>query len=160
MFDYQCEWIRSFKDYYSFLSNFYQSKFMIDDITFPTVEHFYQFKKTHNYDDALSLLKIDNPGKVKRISRSLPMRHDWDNIKRFVMATGVYEKFSQNLDLRNKLISTYPAYLLEGNTWHDNYWGHCSCDKCINKNHYNILGTILMSVRKELKDNNYEDNKR
>jgi len=132
------------------LSNFYQSKFVIDDITFPTVEHFYQFKKMAYDDDALSLLKEENPGKVKRMSRNLSMRYNWDSIKRFAMAEGVYEKFSQNFDLKNKLISTYPAYLLEGNTWHDNYWGHCSCDKCINKSHYNILGVILMSVRKDL----------
>jgi len=153
MFDFNCKWIDYFRDHYFFLSNFYPSKFIVDDITFPTVEHFYQFKKISSYDDALSLLKEENPGKVKKMTRSLPIKYGWDNIKKSVMNIGVYEKFNQNIELKNKLISTYPSYIMEGNMWHDNYWGHCLCDKCIKKNHYNVLGFILMKVRKELNDN-------
>ena len=58
-------------------------------------------------------------------------------------------------ELRNKLLATGDANLVEGNTWCDNYWGICTCSKCINNpviDEKNKLGTILMKVRNEIKD--------
>ena len=36
------------------------------------------------------------------------------------------------------------------NSWHDNYWGICNCDKC--SNGQNNLGLLLMKLRKELNE--------
>ena len=46
--------------------------------------------------------------------------------------------------------TTGDAELIEGNTWHDNYWGVCSCSKC-NGRGKNRLGKLLMKVREELR---------
>ena len=56
-------------------------------------------------------------------------------------------KFSQNEDLKKKLLDTGDATLIEGNTWGDKYWGVC---KGVGKNR---LGELLMEVREELKQN-------
>ena len=63
-------------------------------------------------------------------------------------------KFRQNRDARQILLSTNDAILIEGNTWHDNTWGDCSCGdrpEC-KKPGLNLLGKALMLVRKELQD--------
>jgi predicted NAD-dependent protein-ADP-ribosyltransferase YbiA (DUF1768 family) len=52
-------------------------------------------------------------------------------------------------DLQKKLLDTGDAYLEEGNTWHDNTWGNCKCDRCARYQGENRLGQILMQVREE-----------
>ncbi len=55
-----------------------------------------------------------------------------------------------------QLIDTYDATLTEGNTWHDNFWGICRCDKCIEDGGENWLGTLLMQRRKDLHDRQHD----
>lgn len=65
----------------------------------------------------------------------------------------VFEKFSQNLELLDKLLATKHAILIEGNYWHDNHFGICSCIKCYGKvQPMNVLGKILMDVREYFKN--------
>lgn len=54
-------------------------------------------------------------------------------------------KFSQNEELRNRLIETGDEHLEEGNTWGDRIWG------TVNGIGENRLGKILMRVREKLK---------
>ena len=51
-----------------------------------------------------------------------------------------------NKELKEKLLATEDAYLEEGNTWGDTYWGTCDG---IGKN---IMGLLTMRVREEIKD--------
>ena len=53
-----------------------------------------------------------------------------------------YEKFTNNdaLHLKERLLKTGKEELVEGNTWHDNYWGNCTCEKCKNIAGQNKLG--------------------
>ena len=53
-------------------------------------------------------------------------------------------------ELKEKLIATGDAELVEGNRWHDNRRGKCSCEKRQNKEGQNWLGKILMEIRKEI----------
>ena len=39
------------------------------------------------------------------------------------------------------------ATLIEGNHWHDNRWGDCTCERCSAKEGQNWLGKILMEIR-------------
>lgn len=59
----------------------------------------------------------------------------------------VYAKFSGNPTLTKKLLATEDAILVEGNTWHDTYWGY----DMRQKRGQNKLGKILMQVRRELR---------
>lgn len=67
-----------------------------------------------------------------------------------VMLNCIRLKFRQHPKLKKKLLGTGDAVLIEGNTWHDNIWGDCSCPKCWNIEGKNLLGRILMQVREEL----------
>lgn len=59
-------------------------------------------------------------------------------------------KFTRNPELGKLLIATGDALLEEGNKWHDNFWGDCTCDDCRDIEGENWLGKLLMQVRDEL----------
>ena len=63
----------------------------------------------------------------------------------------IRNKFSQTPILGSWLKETYPKLLIEGNYWHDNYWGQCKCNRCTRYKGRNTLGKILMQVREELR---------
>lgn len=143
------EIIQKFEGEHSFLSNFSPHGFKIKDIWFPTNEHFFQAMKceigdTNNFR---RIIDASTPGKAKRIARQIPLRKNWEEIKIKVMADGLEQKFKQNPDIRQKLLDTGNFILIEGNHWHDNFWGDCKCEKCNMKMGKNMLGISLMFLR-------------
>lgn len=143
--------INKFEGEYNFLSNFYPSPITIDSITYPTIEHAFQAAKTRSFLKRIGISKLDTPGKAKRAGRQVELRSDWEKIKDQVMYDCLKEKF-KNPDLKEKLLATGNEELIEGTTWHDNYWGNCTCDKCKNIEGKNILGKLLMKLREELQN--------
>jgi len=103
--------------------------------------------KMKNWQDSEIIRSVITPGKAKRLGNTLPMVDDWDINKIDIMEIGLFYKFSQNSDLKDLLLKTNNAILIEGNTWHDNFWGRCDCEKCSGKNYLNILGKKLMELR-------------
>lgn len=153
------EAITSFRGRNAFLSNFYPSEIKIDGLVYKTVEHYYQSKKTNSkvHSEAIRLAKT--PGLAKRMGSKkgvvinnvlfkIEIIKDWDEIKDTVMYFGLLSKFKIP-ELSNKLIATFPAELIEGNLWHDNYWGICFCDSCKNRKiqPLNRLGVMLTNIR-------------
>jgi len=55
------------------------------------------------------------------------------------------KKKFENPQFRKLLLDTYPHELIEGNNWGDTYWGKC------NGHGKNMLGTLLMQIRSELR---------
>lgn len=141
--------IDSFQGEYRFLSNFWPSKMFLRNEVWLTVEHYYQAMKATNEKDRALIRNAGTPGKAKRLSRTIALRKDWDDIKDKVMAEALNGKFKIK-DLAAKLDATKPHLLVEGNMWHDNYWGSCGCVKCVNKEKLNKLGNMLMYIRSKL----------
>ena len=133
--------IDSFFGEYRFLSNFYFSPFVYQEVKYNTVEHAFQAAKTLDPIEKHAILNALTPGRVKRIARDVTLRSDWEEIKLSVMERFVREKFTQNKDLLDRLIATGNEELVEGNTWKDTYWGICNG---VGENH---LGKILMELR-------------
>lgn len=144
--------IRDFRGEFGFLSNFYLSPVMVDGHMFLTVEHAFQAYKAKTQLDFDSVRSQSTPGKAKRVGRSIELRSDWEEIKDDIMLKAVRDKFTHNGALAVLLLRTNDVELVEGNTWHDNIWGDCSCSKCQNIVGENRLGKILMQVRAELRD--------
>lgn len=133
--------ILSFTGDYEFLSNFYPSRItMPDGIDYDTVEAAFQAHKTHDLEMRRAVAFQQTPRLAKRLGRSLQLRDDWEQIKIQVMAECLRKKFSIP-ELRTELLNTFPAELVEGNTWGDTYWGVC---KGVGENH---LGKLLMTLR-------------
>ena len=135
--------IKEFKGKFRFLSNFYNSPFMIDDIEFKTVEHWFQSQKTTNNDEQLIIRSAKTPALAKSLGKKCHLREDWEEIKINVMEQGVRAKFNQNPKLKELLIETGDQRLAEGNRWGDTFWG---IDLRTSKG-LNHLGKILMNVR-------------
>lgn len=143
--------INSFSGQYSYLSNFYtDSPTKFSNLLFKTVEHEYQSAKCVNPSEYFSIIETDTPGKAKRIGSKVELRSDWNNIKVKRMYDALKRKFFQHPQLAYRLKSTGNALLVEGNYWHDNFWGDCICLKCKGKEKFNALGKLLMVVREEL----------
>ncbi len=138
--------INSFKGEYRFLSNFFRSPIEFDLYMFPTVEHAYQYAKLIDGDECKDKIKsIVLPGDAKRLGKMGKMKSNWDNIKIDIMTYLVMQKFERYYVLRQKLIETDNAVIIEGNTWGDTFWGVYND---VGENH---LGKILMRVREILK---------
>ena len=143
--------ITEFRGAYRFLSNFWPVGWADGRLT---VEHYYQAAKAVSADDQRWVYDAPTPGEAKRRGRRVAVRSDWDDVKLEVMRTLVRAKFLTSVQLYGWLLATGDAELVEGNTWHDNYWGRCSCDRCVRAEivGQNHLGKILMQVRDELRE--------
>ena len=136
--------IDSFSGEYEFLSNFFPSVICDPDgITYPTVEHYFQAMKTVHLSERKEIAAAPTPGKAKRMGRRVFLRSDWEGIKIEVMRQGLKQKFADK-ELRDKLLATGDAILIEGNWWHDTFWGVCDGKG------ENNLGKLLMEVRTEM----------
>jgi hypothetical protein len=142
--------IKSFKtERYSFLSNMYPCKIVYDGLTFQNSEAAYQAAKCRDAEDKLRFVSL-NGYQAKYLAKTIPTKIGWHNTKIDTMREIIQSKFSQNPDLQEKLLETEDAYLIEGNTWGDTFWGMCGGK---GENH---LGKILMEVRESLQKEQYE----
>jgi len=140
--------IDRFANEYEQLSNFYPVIIKFNNINFPTVEHAFVASKSikPEFWYKISKLKSDQAGKAKLMGRKIYLRKDWDLIKIARMKNFLLQKFSQN-QFKEFILSTGDAKLIEGNYWHDNYWGDCKCKKCKKIIGQNQLGKLLMTIR-------------
>lgn len=141
--------IAEFAGEYDFLSNFYDAPVEYKGLRYKNNEAAFQGAKCPGRESEFTSLR---PGQAKRLGRRLPLRADWEDVKEQVMYEVCKAKFTQNDDLRQRLLATGYSYLAEGNTWHDNEWGVCRCISCQDIVGKNKLGKILMRIRSELAD--------
>ena len=144
--------IEKFRGEYRFLSNFWMCAVEYMGIEFPSAEHAYQASKAYRFEDMRAIAELPTAGKAKRAGRKIIIRRDWNEAQLGVMQEIVLNKFLQNPELGKKLVETGDAELVEGNHWHDNFWGSCGCINCgriAGKNH---LGKILMNTRRILNE--------
>lgn len=139
--------IIQFKGLYRFLSNFWNSPICYENKIYPTSEHLYQAFKTRDLEIREELRQAKTPGKVKRLARTMVLREDWEEIKDDAMFLVIRLKFLQHPKLMKRLLGTKEILLVEGNYWHDNYWGDCLCPKCRRVEGRNQLGKTLMKIR-------------
>jgi ribA/ribD-fused uncharacterized protein len=154
--------INRFRDKYFFLSNFYPCKPGTihlhyglcgnDPRWWPTTEHAFHASKFLTPAERDEIHAAASPGAAKELGHARPARPDWDSIKEDVMFHLLTEKF-KDPQLKEKLLRTSDAVLVEGNSWHDNFWGQCTCNDCLAKatsgclKQLNRLGQLLTLVR-------------
>ena len=119
-------------------------------LPYATLEHAYQANKTFDLEERERIRTASTAGLTKKFGREATLRPDWEEIKDDVMLYFLRKKFSNDFpDLKQKLVDTGDAILVEGNTWHDNHFGVCVCVACGSRGN-NMLGTLLMKVRSEI----------
>jgi N-glycosidase YbiA len=135
--------ITSFSGEFDFLSNFYPCKIEFEDEVYPSVEHAFQAAKTTSPSARQKILEAGTSGKAKQIGRTVPLRPYWDLSKITYMREFLRQKFEKP-ELRNALLATGDAEIIEGNNWNDTFWGVC---KGKGLNH---LGKLLMEIRSKI----------
>lgn len=141
--------IDGFQGEYRFLSNFYISPIIHMNVKYPSVEHAYQACKSMDTGIRRYIASLDSPGKAKRYGKKVRLRKDWEVVKRDIMYKLLRIKFSK-IPLAGWLRETGDQKLVEGNYWHDNYWGVCHCMQCRHIKGENQLGKLLMQIREEI----------
>ena len=140
---YEKEPVTHFRKEYGFLSNMYDCPVTYKGHTFGSSEAAYQAQRCANPKDAEQFVSMSGRD-AKITAKKVKTRADWDSVKAEIMEEIVRTKFTQNPELGKKLLATGNRELVEGNHWHDTYWGVCNG---VGKN---MLGNILMKVREEL----------
>ena len=85
--------IAEFQGEYRWLSNFWPSRFKLDNRWWPDVEHWFQAQKEPTPENAQRILAEPNPAKAKRMGKICVLRPDWNQVKEQVMYQGVAAKF-------------------------------------------------------------------
>ena len=166
--------IDSFRYKYMCFSNFSSHEVTYKGITYKNSEAAFQAQKFKD-ENVKRLFKSLDPSKAKALGRAkiiflnpegeyyknkLPsgigqrsnefikhtMKSDWDKIRVEEMYQIVKNKYEQNQDIKEVLLSTGERELIEGNTWGDKFWGKVAGVGS------NFLGRILMQIRYELRN--------
>lgn len=151
--------IDSFSGDYEVFSNFYPCIIQFHDLEMSSVEHAFVASKSTDpmFWYEISQMHAYYAGKAKRKGRKIKLRSDWDAVKIPFMKEFIDQKFNQR-PFRHILLGSYPRKIIEGNHWHDNFWGDCRCSKCKNIYGENHLGILLMEKRRDLYDIHIKQN--
>ncbi len=137
--------IREFQRAYSWLSNFILVYVIYEDVAYRSVEVAYQAARCADINQRRFFEGV-NSGQAKRLGRNITIRKDWDKVKDQVMFDLLTQKFNR-LPFQKLLRETENQEIIEGNYWHDNYWGNCTCNKCEFIKGQNKLGKMIMQIR-------------
>ncbi len=154
--------ISEFRGKYHFLSNFYMLTVPLrwETLIYPSSEHLFVAYKTLNLEDRVWISMLEKPWMAKRAGgkygyngRKIKLRGEWTQeyngapFRVHVMRHVLYLKYTTNPQLIRNLCATHPKQLVEGNKWHDNDWGNCTCARCIHIPGQNLLGRLHMEHR-------------
>lgn len=115
--------------YWGCFSNFYPCKFKENNVEYNCTEQYMMKKKQELFDQSNKILsdkimKSNNPIEIKKLGRIVKNFNQeiWDLNKFDIMINGLKLKFSQNINLRERLKETSLKKLYEASP-HDRIWG-------------------------------------
>lgn len=144
-----------------YLSNWYSSPFDLDGIHFTSAEQYIMYKKCVLFGDQISadaILATDDTSVQQKIGRKAKGYNEdvWAGMRQLIAVRGLLAKFSQNEDLKQKLLETGDAWLVEC-AHSDTIW---ACGIRLNEDErfdtskwrgQNLLGFALMEARSILR---------
>ena len=143
-----------------YLSNWYPSTFMLEGITFSSMEQYMMYRKAVCFGDdkiAAQILATENVAEIKALGRLVSGYDEslWNGIRQIVVYEGLWAKFSQNPELETQLKDTGKALLAECAV-KDRIWGiglsMRDADRLDREKWQgqNLLGYAIMMVRERL----------
>lgn len=145
--------VEAFTGPFEFLSSFHSRPFSWEGRMAQSAEHHYNAAKTDDPTEKSLVYDQQTPGRAKRTGQKVTLRKGWDDhLKTQCMESILQEKFAPGTDLAQHLLGTGDALLIEGNVWHDQYWGQCTCEKHYHWPGANTLGRLLMNQRDALRE--------
>ena len=149
--------IDRFRGKFLFLSNYHGAPHLLtgpldNGIVWATTEHSFNAGKDGRRGVREWIASAPNPNEAKRRGNSrkdVLLVPGWDKTARYErMTVCVSAKFRAHPGRVAALLGTGRRPLVEGNVWHDQIWGSCSCgrDAC-GAPGQNALGSTLMVLR-------------
>lgn len=135
----------------SFLSNNHMHSFEFDGIKYKCAEAAFQAQKTNDRSVRERFAEYDGPTAQKEGAKLKPV-DGWKAMEVSVMKDVLRAKFS-NKNLKAKLVSTGLSRIVESGDGFSTFWGY-SLDKGYGQN---MIGEILMDLRKEFREEINED---
>jgi ribA/ribD-fused uncharacterized protein len=143
-------------------SQWYDCYFEVDGIQYHTTEQYMMASKARLFcDDEVfnEIMTADNPHDYKKLGRKIRgfKQEPWDARKYDIVVEGNKAKFGQNPDIRDFILSTGDAILVEASPY-DKIWGigldrETALQGTIEQwQGENLLGCALMDVRDWLKE--------
>lgn len=140
-----------------YLSNWYPSEFIINDVKFSSMEQFVMYRKAVCFRDeaiAAQILSMGDAAEIKSLGRQVANYDEsmWNGIRQIVVYEGLLAKFLQNGNLKEKLKATGEAVLAECAV-KDRIWGigwSMKDPERFDRKQWkgkNLLGYTLMMVR-------------
>ncbi|EWM19669.1 NADAR family protein [Kutzneria sp. 744] len=144
--------IDNFLGEYRFLSNFYPHTIIgAHGIQYPTAEAASQAGKTTDRRERERIAAASTPNEAKRLGQKVTLIPGWNERGRHVVMRAVLRAKFSDPELASRLVLTGEATLVEGNSWHDQFWGDCRCrGSACERVGENWLGQYLMALRMEL----------
>ena len=101
-----------------YLSNWYPSKFTVNDVDFSSMEQYMMYKKAVCFGDkdmANKILATDDVAYIKELGRKVSGfdNHVWNGMRQIIVYEGLVAKFTQNPELKRALLDTGNAVLAE-----------------------------------------------
>jgi len=135
---------------YGAFSNLFRRSIVFEDRVYPTAEHAYQAGKARKEEVREWILSAPTPALVAMAAHGLytwDIVPEWSQTKYDRMRKVLHAKFTQHEDLRELLLSTGTARLVESGTEANlvnRTWGE------VNGKGKNMLGVLLTELRAEL----------
>ena len=140
-------------------SNFHKAPFTTDGVKYSCCEQYIQSQKALIFDDENTLgkiMKCDSPYEMKQLGNNVKnfTLQLWHKEAEKVAYAGCWDKFSQNPELKEILLSTLNKTLIEASR--DLFWGvgmSLNDKNVLHKESWtgkNTLGNVLMLVRQRL----------
>lgn len=143
-----------------YLSNWYPSQFIYANQQFSSMEQYMMYWKAVCFQDeriASEILKTDDVAEIKALGRQVSGYDDnvWNGLRQIIVYEGLLAKFSQNEEMKEKLLATGNVILAEAAV-KDKIWGIGLSMNDVNRfdrekwRGQNLLGYALMMVRSKL----------
>ena len=143
-----------------YLSQWYEASFVVDNINYNCCEKYMMYQKAiyfKDYETAEKILNTDEPKEQKKFGRLVKNfdENKWNEVCELIVYTANYAKFTQNLNLKEKLLNTGDKIIVECSPY-DAIWGNgLDITNTLNTpienwKGTNKLGKCLMLVRKNI----------
>jgi ribA/ribD-fused uncharacterized protein len=143
-------------------SNWYDCEFEVEGIKYNCSEQYMMAEKARFFGDKGAealIMSSDIPREQKAIGRTVQNFDEkkWNKVAKEIVYKGCRAKFTQNPKLKEQLMNTYDAELVEASPY-DKIWGIGLSEKdprCLDRNQWqgkNWLGEVLTSVRDAIRE--------